>query len=167
VASAATVIEQARKSSPSSPAARLERERRLRRIQNELRYLRMHVTDHPMRVLRPDAERLGCVPTDRLSQRAGENVAFAGLVAATRRVPLAESAATQYLTLEDERGLIEARLSPEAFARFARAITTPGPYLVQARVVEQRGHAYLDVESLIPFYQRPAAGRCALPEQAT
>ena len=58
------VIQRARESLPSATAAALDREQRLRRIQNELRYLKMHISDHPMRVLREDAERLQIRPME-------------------------------------------------------------------------------------------------------
>jgi error-prone DNA polymerase len=151
-------IERVRDRLAEAPPESLERERSLRRIQNELRYLRMHVSDHPMRVLRPDAERLGCVPSDRLSRYTGERVPFAGIVAATRRVPVWDGGATQYITLEDERGLVEARISPHRLTQLGPALTTPGPYLLQARVIERHGVLYLSIESLIPFYQRSARG---------
>jgi DNA polymerase III alpha subunit len=149
------VIERARHGAPSAPLASIERERSLRRIQNELRYLRMHLSDHPMRVLREDADRLGCVPSDRLERCANQRVPFAGLVAATRRVALAEQAATQYVTLEDEHGLVEAQIAPRAFARLGPALRTPGPYLLEALVAERQGSIYLVVQSLMPFHERP------------
>ena len=102
-----------------------------------------------------DAERVGCVPSDQLDRHAGERVAFAGLVAATRRVPVTDETATQYITLEDELGLVEARISPRVFARLGPRLTTPGPYLLRARVIDRLGAIYLDLESLLPFHERP------------
>jgi DNA polymerase III alpha subunit len=157
-ASLEAVIERARSALPTAPDAELERERSLRRIQNELRYLRMHISDHPMRVLREDAERAGCIRSDRLHRHAGGRVVFAGVVAATRRVPVTDATATQFITLEDELGVVEARISPRVFARLGRRLTTPGPYLLEARVVDRLGAIYLDVEALMPFHERARPG---------
>lgn len=149
------LVSRARQAPLAHASARAARERSLRRIQNELRYLQMHVSEHPMRVLRADAERLGCVPSTRLYEHRGARVSFAAIIAATRRVPVTDGAATQYVTLEDEHGLVEAQLSPRAYARFGAAFTTPGPYLLEGRVRDRHGSLDLDIESAIPFYQRP------------
>jgi DNA polymerase III alpha subunit len=153
------VIARARARAPAQPAALVERYRKLTRIQNELSYLEMHVSDHPMRVLRSDAERARCVPSHRLREHATEDVSFAGVIAAARSVPVAERDAAQFLTFEDEHGLVEARLSPDVYDRLHPLITTPGPFLVQARVVVRHGALHLAVRELAPFHQREAAAR--------
>src|SRR5207245_213867 len=56
------------------------------RIQNELTFLEMHLHDHPMRVLREEAARAGCVTTAALPTRTGQFARIDGLVAATRRL---------------------------------------------------------------------------------
>jgi DNA polymerase III alpha subunit len=145
----------ARERRPQEPPELVDRYRRLCRVQRELEHLGMHVSDHPLHILRGDAQRQGCIPSHRLREHAGELVTFAGIIAATRRVPIASSSVTQFITLEDEHGLVEARLSPPAYERWHAGITTPGPYLVEARVHEQQGAVYLALESLFPFHQRP------------
>jgi error-prone DNA polymerase len=149
------VIDQTRAALQRQAPARLERERAIRSIQNELRYLEMFVSDHPMRVLREDADRLGCVTSQQLDGHRGQRILFAGIVAAARRVPLNGATVTQYITLEDEHGLVEACIPPQVFGRLKVRLSTPGPYLVEARVTEQQHATSLAVESLLPFYQRP------------
>jgi DNA polymerase III alpha subunit len=148
------IIRQARARLPRGPSALLERYRALSRAQNELRYLEMHVSDHPMRILRSEAERQGCVPSCRLGELVNQSVCFAGIVAATRSLPLTKSGALQFVTLEDEHGLVEARLSRAAHARLHAALTTPGPFLVRAHVHDRQGALYLDIEQLLPFHRR-------------
>lgn len=60
----------------------------------------------------------------------------------------------QFLTLEDEHGLVEAVLLPGACARLGGRITTPGPFLVGGRVVEREGALHLRLSELKPFYER-------------
>jgi error-prone DNA polymerase len=153
-----TVLAAARRRLPRAPSALVERYRALSRIQKELEYLELHVTDHPLRILRGEAELQGCIPSHQLLEHVAERVKFAGIVAAARRVPLASAAVTQFLSLEDEHGLVEARLSPAAYARLHRGIATPGPFLVTAWVREQQGVCYLDIEALLPFHERSAQG---------
>lgn len=159
------VIAAARAKIPTEPPALVERYRRLRRIQNELEWLEMHVSDHPMHVLRSEAERQGCVPSHRLREHVSEEVTFAGVIAAARSIPVAESDAAQFLTFEDEHGLVEARLAPANYDRLHAQITTPGPFLLQARVVERFGALHLSVRELLPFHQRAAASAARVERQ--
>lgn len=137
-----------------NPAQR--RYRMLVRIRNELNYLDMHLSAHPMRVLRGEARKQGCLTADaiwRVPSDAGP-VRFAGIVAASRRHPLNEGGVMQFLTLEDETGLIESVVPPPAYSHLAGRITTPGPYLVEAAVAEDQGHRHLVISGLQPFHER-------------
>src|SRR5439155_7345573 len=49
--------------SPAPADDRVPIYRSLVRVRNELRHLGMHLSDHPMRLLRTEAERAGCIPT--------------------------------------------------------------------------------------------------------
>jgi DNA polymerase III alpha subunit len=158
VGSLDSLLAAARERLPREPPALVERYRALSRVRNELQYLELHLSDHPLHILRGEAERQGCIPSHHLGQHVGERVRFAGVVAAARRVALARPAVTQFLSLEDEHGLVEARLSPAAYARLHAIITTPGPFLVTARVREQQGAVYLGIEELLPFHERPTPG---------
>jgi error-prone DNA polymerase len=156
------VVRQARARLPRGPSLLIERYRALSRVQNELRYLEMHVSAHPLRILRSEADRQGCVPSCRLAELVNQSVWFAGIVAATRSLPLTQAGALQFVTLEDEHGLVEARLSRAAHARLHAELTTPGPFLVRARVHDRQGALYLDIEQLLPFFQRGHGPQSAL-----
>jgi DNA polymerase III alpha subunit len=60
-----------------------------------------------MHVLRDEAERVGCVTTAELPARRGEKVRIAGLVAVARRLVTRDGRIMQFVTLEDEHGLVE------------------------------------------------------------
>ncbi len=138
-------------------ASRLPVYRALRRVQVELELLGMHITEHPMRVLRLEAERVECTPSSMLAARAGERVRFAGLVAALRRALTKRGEIMCFATFEDEHGLVEAVLPPRALVTLGDAIDNPGPFLLSARVRDTRGLTQLDVEALMPFYRRDPA----------
>jgi DNA polymerase III alpha subunit len=148
------VIAEARRGVPTAPPQLVARYSGLSRVQNELRYLEMHISDHPMRLLRSEAERLSCVTSVRLVQHVDQVVSFAGIVAATRSVAVAERGALQFVTFEDEHGLIEARLPPDEWKRLHPLLSTPGPYLLRGRVQRRLGALYLDILELLPFHQR-------------
>jgi DNA polymerase III alpha subunit len=153
-----SLVTAARQRLPREPPALVERYRALSRVQHELEHLQLHLSDHPLRILRGEAELQGCIPSHQLREHVGELVRFAGVVAATRRVPLASPAVTQFISLEDEHGLVEAHVSPLAYGRLHAFITTPGPFLVAAHVREQQGSLYLGIEELRPFHERPLRG---------
>jgi DNA-directed DNA polymerase III PolC len=142
----------------AGPGARLERYRSLVRIRNELTYLRIFVSDHPMRVLREEALRHGCVSSDELPRHAGHATRFAGIVSATRRILVSGGRFMRFLTLEDEHGLVEAVLFPGEEETFGHRITTPGPFLVEGTPEMMDGALHLRVSRLMPFHERGREG---------
>lgn len=129
------------------------RYQRLVRVRNEIRFLDMHLSDHPMSLMRAEAERLGCLPVSELGSRLGTSLRFAGLLAAARRLPTAQGE-LRFLTFEDETGLVEGVLFPDANVRLGERLTTPGPYLVQGLMRETDGDLNLVVTELMPFHER-------------
>jgi DNA-directed DNA polymerase III PolC len=138
---------------PAGP--RVETYRALARIRNELTFLNIHLCDHPMRVLREEAVRAGCVTTSELAARTGQFARIAVVVAATRRLATRDGQLMQFVTFEDEYGLVEAVLFPGTYASLGDPVTNPGPFLVGGRVAEDHGDLHLIVSDLTPFYRRP------------
>ena len=142
--------------------ARFRRYQDLVRIQNELAVLEMHLSAHPAAVLRPEAERYGGSPIRAALERpSGETVRLLALVAAMRRVRTS-AGILQFLTLEDETGILEAAVQPPVYGRLGDRVTTPGPFLVAGEMRRRMGAAHLDITGLEPFYRRhgsPSTGR--------
>ncbi|HET9950020.1 MAG TPA: PHP domain-containing protein [Longimicrobiales bacterium] len=135
------------------------------RVREELRFLEMHPSAHPLAILREDARALGCLTLEEARAEArgragsgagpsaGEALLVAAVLAAARRVPT--SAGTlRFLTLEDETGLLEAVLLPSVHARLGHVVTTPGPYVVEGYVRDDLGHRYLEIREIAPFHLR-------------
>jgi DNA-directed DNA polymerase III PolC len=134
--------------------ARFRLYRDLVRVRNELRYLEMHLSAHPLALLRPEAGRYGCVTVrEAAASPAGSELRLAVTVAALRRVPTGQGT-MQFLTLEDETGLLEAAVLPPAFRALGERITTPGPFLAEGKLRRVQGAAHLEVSGLTPFHQR-------------
>jgi DNA polymerase III alpha subunit len=133
--------------------ARLDAYRALVRIRNELRYLQMHPSAHPMAVLRDEATRVGCAAIAGLPTRIGDTARVAGVVAATRRLAT-RTGVMQFVTLEDETGLVEAVLFPATYAGLHDPITTPGPFLITGQVATDHGDLHLITSTLAPFHSR-------------
>jgi DNA polymerase-3 subunit alpha/error-prone DNA polymerase len=134
--------------------AKLERWPELARVHLELTFLEMSISGHPLKLLREEATRAGCVSTQQVREGGPERVRIAGTLAASRPVETKGGATMQFLTFEDEDGLLEAVLFPPVRASQAKKLTTPGPYLAEGIVERDRGDVQLDVEWLTPFYQR-------------
>jgi DNA-directed DNA polymerase III PolC len=140
---------------PEARGPRVETYRALVRVRDELTYLGMHLSDHPMRVLREEAARAGCVTTAELASRVGRFVKVAGVVAATRRLATRGAQIMQFVTLEDECGMIEAGLFPAAYTSLEDPVTNPGPFLVGGSVEADHGDLQLLVSEVRPFHGRP------------
>lgn len=139
---------------PDEPAARARWElyRALVRARNEVDLLEVHPSAHPLALLREEARAVGCA-TLADAARARGHVRVAGLVAASRRVAT-RGGVTRFLTLEDETGLLEVVLPPAVEARHRDAIETPGPYLVDGRLVARQDDPHLVARALRPFHER-------------
>jgi len=72
-----------------------------------------------------------------LRERLGKRIRLAGLVATARHVPTKRGENMQFITLEDEWGLVELTLFPGNCRTVA--YLTMGPYLVEGTVEEQYG----------------------------
>lgn len=135
-------------------AERLDAYCRLVRIRNELELLELHVTAHPMCVLRAEAQRVGCVPIRDLALQTGRHVTVAAIVSASRRLVAKGGNVMQFVTLEDEHGLVEAVLFPHVYGYLGDPVQTPGPFLVSGRVENDHGELHLVVSGMKPFHQR-------------
>jgi DNA polymerase-3 subunit alpha/error-prone DNA polymerase len=126
--------------------------RALQRIKHELLFLDVHVTAHPLGVLRDEAARIGCVPIAELARRNGWRARFAGLIAASRRHRTERGKLMQFVTFEDETGLVESRLRLEALHD---ALSSPGPWLLDGLVQVQQRAVTVELTEARPFHQRP------------
>jgi DNA polymerase III subunit alpha len=128
--------------------------RGLVRVRNELRYLEMHLSGHPMALLRGEARRYRCIQVkEALAAPRGEMLRVAVTIAAMRRVPTRQGV-MQFLTVEDETGLLEGALFPPVYRRLGERVTTPGPFLVEGKLRRQEGATHLEVTWIAPFRER-------------
>lgn len=105
-----------------------------RRLRDEWELLGFVVGPPLLSLLRPQLP--GDLHTSRdLPERVGRRVRLAGVVAAARHTPTADGRTMQFITLEDEWGLIEVTLFPGTCPTVA--YLTLGPYLVEGVVEEQ------------------------------
>ncbi|MBX9572325.1 MAG: DNA polymerase III subunit alpha [Candidatus Obscuribacterales bacterium] len=132
----------------------LDRYRSLVRVSNELKFFHMHISDHPLRILRSEADKHTCLPISELFSHTGELVKIAGMIAASRRVVTRSGLVVHYLSFEDEHGIIESVLSPAVYRHLEELIQNPGPYLIEGKVELEGGDIRLNVHKLGPFHKR-------------
>ncbi len=107
-----------------------------RRLRDEWELLGFVVGPRLLSLFRPGLP--GDLVTSReLPDHRGRLVRVAGLVATARHTPTADGRTMQFVTLEDEWGLIEVTLFPGTCPPVA--YLTLGPYLVTGVVEEQYG----------------------------
>ena len=137
--------------------------RALARIRNELRFLGMHVSGHPMRVLRSEAEQAGCITTREAVGRAGQTIRLAGVAIASRKQVDRQGRPMQFLTLEDEEGLLDAVLPADALGPLRDPQLSAGPVAVRGRVEGEGGVLQIRVAEAEPFQARLDSHRVAEP----
>ena len=130
--------------------------RTLARIRHELRFLGMHLSAHPIQVLRAEAEREGCLPTSALRGRAGQYVRLAAVVVASRKQTDGAGRTMQSLLLEDEHGLVEAILPPAVLEAGADLVQGGGPLLLSGWLDRDSVSSILTVEAVAPLPLRAA-----------
>lgn len=122
----------------------------LSRALNELRYTGMHLSAHPLALLRSEAAGQGCLPIAEARKKADAKVGIVGLASAMRRFRTAEGI-LQFVTFEDESGLLETVVPPDRYAILGDRITAPGPFKVEGRLLIEDGAATLRVSSIEHF----------------
>jgi len=92
-----------------------------------------------------------------LPRRAGRTVAVAGVLFAERRARTRTGEFMKFISLEDETGVVEAVLLPDAYQRLGARLTTRGPYIVTGTVEDHLGAVSLVVSDLRRFRADDAA----------
>ncbi len=145
---------------PPEPPPDLRPYSPLHTLEIEEHLLGMTPSAHPMAVYRPLVALNGstCRTTD-LPGRSGQEVRVAGVLFAERRARTKDGQFMKFISLEDEWGVVEAVLLPDAYQRLGGRLTTRGPYLVTGTVEDHYGAVSLlvsDVAALAPARARTA-----------
>ncbi|PWC77310.1 error-prone DNA polymerase [Azospirillum sp. TSH64] len=113
--------------------------------------LSLSLKAHPLSLLRDGLP--GITPAERLAQtRDGRRLTTAGLVLVRQRPGSAEGVV--FITLEDETGVANLVVMPDAFETFRRPIMTARLMAATGRVQNHEGVVHLRVESLIDLSHR-------------
>ena len=81
-------------------------------------------------------------------RQPGKTVRVGGIVAARRIVPTKNDESMQFVTLEDESGMIECTLFPAIHNLHGRSVRGLGPYVAEGRIEDQYGAPTLTVDRI-------------------
>ena len=110
---------------------------RPRKYADERRLLGISVREHIMSLFRPRLAGRTDADSRDLPGRVGRRVKIAGVVEAYRTAPTRTGQTMTFLTLDDEWGLFEITVFPDARRRARLNLNRYGPYLAEGRVEEQ------------------------------
>ena len=145
----------------------------LKKLELEDHLLGMTPSANPMAVYRPliksslpSLPQLSSPPWKRrdtpirrmidLADHTGDEVTVAGILFAERRARTKTGEFMKFFSLEDETGVVEAVLLPDAYQRLGHRLTTRGPYLVTGTVEDRFGAMSLLATDLVPVQLQDA-----------
>ncbi len=124
------------------------------RVEFEQQYLEMTPSAHPLVRYREALGEEGLTPAAKLSEHVGEQVRVAGVLVASRRARTKENLFMEFITLEDETGMMEVTLFPVTYQKYGHLVTSRGPFLVEGKVEDQWGLRPLRFGALTVSAQR-------------
>jgi DNA polymerase-3 subunit alpha/error-prone DNA polymerase len=120
----------------------------LERLRREFAVLGFLCDRHPMELFAPTVRRLGTLRAIDLARRIGQRVRFAGWLITGKRVETKKGEPMEFLTFEDETGLVETTFFPGPYRRFCHLLDRERPYLLSGRVEADWGAVTLTVETV-------------------
>jgi DNA polymerase-3 subunit alpha/error-prone DNA polymerase len=106
---------------------------------------------HPMVLFTEVLEKHGIVKAAELHRHAGKTVRTAGLLITGKVVSTKHGDPMEFLTFEDETGLVETTFFPEAYRRFCYLLDRHRPYVLTGKVDEDFGAVTLTVDRVAPL----------------
>jgi len=128
---------------PTGAAPMLPRQTRLEQLRNEYRALGFLCKTHPLCLL-PHTEPQTVKACD-LEQCVGRTIRFVGWLLTGKIVSTKTGEAMEFLTFEDETGLVEATFFPGTYHRYAHLLNSGKPYLLKGLVESDYGAVTLTV----------------------
>ncbi len=116
------------------------------RLRREFAVLGFLCDRHPIELYADAVHRAGAVKAADLPRRIGQRVRFAGWLITGKVVETKQGEPMEFLTFEDETGLVETTFFPEAYRRFCHLLDRERPYLLSGKVEEDWGAVTLTVE---------------------
>jgi DNA polymerase-3 subunit alpha/error-prone DNA polymerase len=133
-----------RKAGCPTPALPVEDERE--RLRREFAVLSFLCDRHPMELFADQLQKRRTVKAVDLPRHIGRQVRLAGWLITGKVVSTKKGDPMEFLTFEDETGIVETTFFPDAYRRFCHIIDRQRPYLLTGRAEEDWGALTLTVE---------------------
>ena len=128
------------------PAPLFPPENKLERLRHEFAMLGFLCDRHPMILYAAKLKKLKIVKARGLPRFAGRHVRVAGLLITGKVVHTKHGDPMEFLTFEDETGLIETTFFPKTYRRFCAMLDRSRPFILSGKVEEDFGAVTLTVE---------------------
>lgn len=138
---------------PETPPE-LPAESRLERLRREFAVLGFLCECHPMTLFADRLKTVAHVKAADLNRHIGRGVTVAGWLITGKTVRTKHGDPMEFLTFEDETGLVEATFFPDAYHRFRHLLDTRRPYLISGKVESDYGAVSLTAERVAPLAGR-------------
>lgn len=114
--------------------------------QHEYEILGFLCTTHP--ILFYGEQLRGRIKASDLKKYTGKQIRFAGWLLSGKLVSTKTGEVMEFLTFEDETGVVETTFFPRVYRRYAAVISSGGAYMLQGEVEEEYGAVTLTVRSV-------------------
>jgi len=121
------------------------------RLRREFRVLGFLCDRHPITLFRDAVRRAGAIPACEVGRRVGRRIKFAGWLITGKVVHTKAGDPMEFLTFEDDTGLVETTFFPRTYDRFAHLIDHNRPYMLWGEVEQNWGAATLTVSRVQPM----------------
>ena len=121
----------------------------LRREYRALGFLCRH---HPLSLVNGAAAR-GLVKIEALAGCVGRSVELAGWLLTGKKVATKDGETMEFLTFEDETGLVETTFFPQTYDRYAHVLNGQRPYRLSGLVESDYGAVSLTVDRIEPLHR--------------
>jgi DNA polymerase-3 subunit alpha/error-prone DNA polymerase len=133
------------------PAPRLPPDDPHERLRHEFAALGFLCDRHPMVFYAEAVRRAGAVRATELARCVGRRVRFAGWLISGKLVSTKDGEPMEFLTFEDETGLVETTFFPQAYHRFCHLLDWERPFLLSGVLEEDWGAVTLTVDHAAPL----------------
>ncbi|MFH1983467.1 MAG: DNA polymerase III subunit alpha [Pseudomonadota bacterium] len=140
------------------PRPALPPEPEMERLRQEFRVLGFLCDRHPMVLFRQALGRRRVVTAECLPSLVGREVQVAGMLITGKSVYTKKGDPMQFLTFEDETGLVEAVFFPEVYRRYCAIMSHHQPYVISGQVVSDFGAVTLTASRAVALERPPSSG---------
>ena len=138
-------------STPDIPKPVFPPEDPVQRLRNEFSALGFLCTRHPMELYANQLRGRPMVKAADMHRFKGKYVQFAGLLITGKVVHTQHGDPMEFLTFEDDTGLVEAVFFPETYRRFCAIVDKTHPLILSGKVEEDFGALTLTVAQVSPL----------------